>query len=371
MTGPLRVPVELGDRRYEVLIGPNALEAGADALRALCPRGRALIVADRTAFDRHGARLNAALDEVSLEPVVFEIDGGEAAKSWDQLESLVDSLLDAGIDRTETVIAFGGGTIGDLAGFAASIVKRGVGFAQIPTTLLAQVDSSVGGKTGINVRQGKNLVGAFHQPALVLADTGLLATLPGREVRAGYAEIVKAALIGDAALFDRLEAAGADALDGGALAEAVADAVAFKARIVAEDERERGPRALLNLGHTFAHAFEAEAAPGALVHGEAVACGLALAFRYSARLGACPKADAEQIAAHLEAVGLPARIGDLAGGPFEAERLLARMAGDKKTVGGAITLILARGIGEAYIAPRADARDLAAFLEREIDDHSV
>ena len=370
MTGPLRVPVELGARRYDVLIGPNALEAGADGLRALCPHGRALVVADTTAFDRHGARLESTLREEGLELVVFEIEGGEAAKTWDRLQTLVDSLLKAGVDRAETVIAFGGGTIGDLAGFAAAIVKRGVGFAQIPTTLLAQVDSSVGGKTGINTRQGKNLVGAFHQPGLVIADTGLLATLPVREVRAGYAEIVKAALIGDAALFDRLEAAGPDALDEANLSEAIAGAVAFKARIVAEDERERGPRALLNLGHTFAHAFEAEAEPGALVHGEAVACGLALAFRYSAHLGACPAAHADRVADHLETVGLPARIGDLAGGPFEADRLLARMAGDKKSVGGAITLILARGIGEAYIAPRADARDLAAFLEREIDDHT-
>jgi 3-dehydroquinate synthase len=277
-------------------------------------------------------------------------------------------LLDLNLERSEAVAAFGGGTVGDLTGFAAAIVKRGTRFIQIPTTLLAQVDSSVGGKTGINTRQGKNLIGAFHQPSLVIADTSLLATLPRREVLAGYAEIVKAGLIADRALFDRLEAHGPDALHGAALDQAVADAVAFKARIVAKDEREAGVRALLNLGHTFGHAFEAEAEKGALIHGEAVACGLAMAFRYAVRGGVCSPEHAARVEAHLTAVGLPATPAALPGGPYAADRLLARMADDKKNSGGAITLILARGIGDAYIARDADRDTLAAFLSDEVDN---
>lgn len=368
MSQRLTVPVELGARSYDVVIGPGALDASADRLGALCRRGRAVVIADQAALEHQGARLEAALSSAGLAPNILALKGGEAAKSWAQLEALIDHLLALNLERREPVIAFGGGTIGDLAGFAAAIVKRGAGFVQIPTTLLAQVDSSVGGKTGINTQRGKNLVGAFHQPSLVIADTALLASLPQREVRAGYAEIVKAGLIADRALFERLEALGADALSEDGLPQAVADAVAFKARIVAEDEREAGRRALLNLGHTFGHAFEAEAAPGALVHGEAVACGLALAFRYAARLGACPQEEADRVAAHLSAVGLPAGIAELAGGPYDPARLLARMADDKKNTDGAITLILARGLGEAYIAPDADRKDLAAFLSDEVEN---
>jgi len=362
----ITVPVELGARRYDVLVGAGALEAGSARLPVLCPRGRALIAADRAALAHHGDRLRAALAAANLDPVVFEIDGGEAAKSWAGLERLTDQLLDANMERGESLIAFGGGTVGDLAGFASAIVKRGTGFVQIATTLLAQVDSSVGGKTGINTRAGKNLAGAFHQPSLVIADTGFLTTLPAREIRAGYAEIVKAGLIADAALFDRLEALGADALTGDALTDAIAAAVAFKARIVAEDEREGGVRALLNLGHTFAHAFEAEAQKGALVHGEAVAAGLALAFAYSQRLGVCPAGAAERVRAHLRAVGLPASGAELAGGSYDAARLVERMGSDKKNTGGVITLILAKDVGDAYIAPGADARDLEAFLREDL-----
>jgi 3-dehydroquinate synthase len=362
----ITVPVKLGARSYDVLIGAGVLETGAQRLPALCPRGRALVVADAAALAHHGERLRAALSRAKLEPMIFEIEGGEAAKSWAGLERLCDQLLDANMERGESLIAFGGGTVGDLAGFASAITKRGTGFVQIPTTLLAQVDSSVGGKTGINTRAGKNLAGAFHQPRLVIADTGLLATLPRREVRAGYAEIVKAGLIADADLFDRLEKLGADALTGAALDEAIASAVAFKARIVAEDEREGGVRALLNLGHTFAHAFEAEAQKGALVHGEAVAAGLVLAFAYAQRLGVCPPGAAQRVRDHLRAVGLPASGRELAGGPYDAARLVARMGSDKKNSGGAITLILAKAVGDAYIAPDANARDLEDFLSEDL-----
>ena len=366
MSEIITVAVALGRRSYDVVIGDGALDASMARLAALCPRRRAFIAADAAALKIHGARLHAALQAQGLEPHVFAIEGGERAKSWAGLQRLVEDLLEAGIERSECVIAFGGGTVGDLAGFAAAVTQRGVGFVQIPTTLLAQVDSSVGGKTGINTRSGKNLAGAFHQPSLVIADTGLLTSLPEREIRAGYAEIVKAGLIADAALFKRLEAAGGGALSGDALTRAAADAVAFKARIVAEDEREGGVRALLNLGHTFAHAFEAEAEPGALIHGEAVAAGLSLAFRYSVRQGLCPQSEADRVDAHLAAAGLPASGAQLAGGPFEATRLVRRMGSDKKNQDGAITLVLARAVGEAYISPGADAGDLAAFLDEDL-----
>ncbi|XBQ16571.1 MAG: 3-dehydroquinate synthase [Oceanicaulis sp.] len=361
------VPVELGERSYEVLIGEDALTASAGRLAALCPRGRALIAADRAALSLHGEALNAALGAARLTPVIFEIEAGEGAKSWTGLQTLVDGLLDANMERGEALIAFGGGTVGDLAGFASAITKRGTRFVQIPTTLLAQVDSSVGGKTAINTKAGKNLVGAFHQPDLVIADTAFLATLSDREMRAGYAEIVKAGLINDAALFDRLEALGPAALEGEALTDAIADAVAFKARIVAEDERESGVRALLNLGHTFAHAFEAEAAPGALVHGEAVAAGLVLAFAYSERTGVCAPGAAARVCAHLQAVGLPSSARALTGGPYTAAKLVERMRSDKKNAGGAITLVLARAIGDAYVSPGADDRDLIEFLSEDLD----
>ena len=366
MSELITVPVALGRRSYDVVIGPDALSRAAQRLTPLCPRRRAFVVADAAALDAHGERLKTALSQAGLEPIVYPVTGGERAKSWAELEKLVDHLLDAGIERSECVMAFGGGTVGDLAGFAAAVTKRGLGFIQLPTTLLAQVDSSVGGKTGINTASGKNLAGAFHQPSLVLADTALLDTLPEREVRAGFAEIIKAGLIADAALFRRLEEAGPDALNGEALTRATADAVAFKARVVAEDEREGGVRALLNLGHTFAHAFEAEAEPGALIHGEAVAAGLALAFRYSVRLGVCPSGESDRVVACLNAVGLPASGADLAGGPFQAERLVARMASDKKNRGGAVTLVLARAVGEAYITPCEDTQDLTAFLIEDL-----
>tara|TARA_R110000868_G_scaffold53744_5_gene168595 strand:+ start:36860 stop:37978 length:1119 start_codon:yes stop_codon:yes gene_type:complete len=362
----LTVKVGLGDRAYDVLVGSQALDAAAERLPALFPRKRAIVVTDRNVASLHLDRVTRLLAGCGLacDPVVME--AGERSKSFAGLEQLVDALLDRNIERSECVIALGGGVIGDLTGFAAAITKRGIDFIQIPTTLLAQVDSSVGGKTGINTRHGKNFAGAFHQPRLVIADTGLLETLPERERRSGYAEIVKAALIGDAAMFDRLDAAGTGVLDGAPLSRAIADAVAFKAGIVAEDELEYGSRALLNLGHTFAHAFEAEAPKDAIRHGEAVAAGIALAFRYSVSRGECPAEDAVRVERHLQAVGLPHSAGSLAVNDWNAARLVARMRDDKKNQAGEITLILVRGIGKAWIDRRIDPDDLVRFLETSL-----
>jgi 3-dehydroquinate synthase len=366
MTSLRTVPVGLDDRSYEVLVGEGALDAAGERLAGLFPRGRALIVTETEIERLHGPRLAAALEAQGVTPVFLTVSGGETGKSWTGLAELSDRLLAENIERKEAIIAFGGGVIGDLAGFSAAVVKRGVDFIQIPTTLLAQVDSSVGGKTGINTAAGKNMAGAFHQPRLVIADSAFLATLPDRERRAGYAEIAKAALIGDAPMFDRLEAAGAKALTGETLTAAIADAVAFKARIVVEDEREAGVRALLNLGHTFGHAFEAEAEKGALVHGEAVAAGMALAFDFSVALGHCPAANAERVREHLRAVGLPDDPKALPGGPYEAARLVERMRSDKKNADGRITLILARGVGDAYIDRDVDEDVLVSFMEQKL-----
>ena len=366
MSDILSVSVGLGARSYDVLVGAGALRAAQPQLSAFFPRGRAILVTDRTVAGLHLKTVSDWLEGAGLraDPVILE--PGETTKSWDGLQHLVDTLLDRNIERSEAVIALGGGVIGDLTGFAASITKRGVDFIQIPTTLLAQVDSSVGGKTGINTAHGKNFVGTFHQPRLVIADADLLASLPERERRAGYAEIVKAALIGNKPLFDTLEAAGAGALDGPALSEAVAAAVAFKARIVAEDEREAGARALLNLGHTFGHAFEAEAPKGRIRHGEAVAAGLALAFAFSAHRCLCSGEDAERVRAHLRAVGLPDGPLALAHADWDAERLIDRMRDDKKNRDGRIALVLARGIGDAFIDRDTDETHLTRFLETQL-----
>ena len=366
MSDILTVPVGLGDRSYDVRVGSGALDATLGRLPAFFPRGRAIVVTDRNVAGRHLGTVSEKLASVGLKTQPIIVEPGETAKSWDGLRHVVDALLDLNIERSECVIALGGGVVGDLTGFAASITKRGVVFIQIPTTLLAQVDSSVGGKTGINTDHGKNFAGTFHQPRLVIADMDLLASLPRRELLAGYAEIVKAALIGDAPLFDALEADGADVMEGEALSRAVAAAIAFKARIVAEDEREGGVRALLNLGHTFGHAFEAEAPKNAIRHGEAVAAGLGLAFAYSGHRGLCSRADADRVRDHLETVGLPHGATSLAVKNWEADRLIARMRDDKKNQDGRITLILARGIGDAYIDRETDETDLTRFLETQL-----
>lgn len=364
MTAIQSVPVALEGRGYQVLVGPGLLDDAGGRIAPLLKRPRLAVVADATVAALHGPRLLAGLARGGVEGTVIPVPPGEGSKSFAELERLIDRLLELRLDRDDAVAAFGGGVVGDLAGFAAAIHKRGSPFIQIPTTLLAQVDSAVGGKTAIDTPRGKNLVGAFHQPRLVLADTAVLATLPPRELRAGLAEIVKAGLIEDADFVRWLEA-NVEAvlrLDPEALIHAIVRAVEIKAAVVAADEHETtGRRALLNLGHTFAHAFEAEAGyeTAALLHGEAVALGCALAFRFSAEQGLCPPAEAERTTALLARCGLPTYIADLPA-PFSAERLLGRMADDKKNAGGALNLILARGVGQAFVArdvSRAAVRD--------------
>ncbi len=363
---PVNVPVSLADRSYQVTIGGQVLARAGGLLAPVLPSRLVALVADATVLARHGAALRQGLAEAEIAILTeLPVAPGEASKSLDRYATLVSDLLSAGVDRATTVLAFGGGVVGDLAGFAAATCLRGLPFVQVPTTLLAQVDSSVGGKTGVNTAHGKNLVGAFHQPIAVLADTDVLATLPVRELRAGYAEIVKAALIGDAGFFTWCERHAEAALAGDAagLRTAIARAVAFKAQVVADDETElraEGGRALLNLGHTFGHALEAELGYGTLLHGEAVAVGLGLAFRLSARLGLCPPGLPARIEAHLAAVGLPVGLRGL-GRALDAEALISRFGFDKKMRGGKLNFVLATDIGAACTrrdVPDAAVRDI-------------
>ncbi len=346
---PRRVSVQLSQTRYEVVIGSQLLVRAGGLIAPVLPQPRCVIVTDETVAGLHLATLQNSLTEVGVSHETIVVPPGEASKSLQTWASVVDQLLAQKVDRHTTIIALGGGVVGDLAGFAAASTLRGLPFIQIPTTLLAQVDSSVGGKTGINSPHGKNLIGAFHQPNLVLADTSILATLPPRERRSGYAEIVKAGLIADAAFYEWCESHAPAMLDedSHALAEAVERAVRFKAQVVGDDERETKPnngRALLNLGHTFAHALEAETGYGqGLLHGEAVAVGLVLATHLSAALGHCPQEDTSRIAAHLRRAGLPTQIAGL-----PAEHLLAHMKQDKKMRGGRLHFVLTRGIGQAF-----------------------
>jgi 3-dehydroquinate synthase len=361
----LAVPVAIAGKPYDVLIGRGLIERAGELIRPLLKRRRLAVVMDETVSGLHGPALAGSLTAagIAIHPVV--IAPGEAAKSFAGLEALTDALLELELDRGDVVAAFGGGVVGDLAGFAAAILKRGVDFVQLPTTLLAQVDSSVGGKTAIDTPRGKNLIGAFHQPRLVLADLGVLASLPRRELACGYAEVIKYGLLGDRWFFEWLEANGAAvlSLDEAALSHAVKRSVEMKAEIVAEDERETGRRALLNLGHTFAHALEAETGFGeALKHGEAVGIGMALAFRFSGKLGLCPGPDAERAARAIAAAGLPTRLAALTGHPFRADALVAHMAQDKKAEGGALTFILARGLGDAFVAKGVDGAAVRDFL---------
>lgn len=360
------VPLALGARSYDVLIENGALDRAGALLGPWLRRGRAIIVTDAHVAEAQLERLQTALGDV--EQHVVTLPPGEATKSWAQLEALTDRLLELEVERSDHVIALGGGVIGDLVGFAAAILKRGCGFVQVPTTLLAQVDSSVGGKTAINSRAGKNLVGAFHQPGFVLIDPSVLDTLPAREQRAGYAEVVKYGLINDFAFFEWCEANAATLLagDGAARARAIEKSVAAKAAIVAADERETVDlRALLNLGHTFGHALEAETGfSDRLLHGEAVAAGMALAFRFSAARGLCSAQDAMRVSAHLAASGLPDGLR-AAGVSASGEALVAHMLHDKKMAGGTLPFILARGIGEAYVDKSVALADVAAFLDGE------
>ncbi|PWG03218.1 3-dehydroquinate synthase [Sphingosinicella humi] len=357
--------VALGQRSYDILVEEGLLDRAADHLAGFARDGRLIVVSDETVWAAQGERLSRGLGPVQAAPII--LPPGEASKSWATLAHLVDRLLALGVERRDHIVAFGGGVIGDLAGFAAAIVNRGCGFVQIPTSLLAQVDSSVGGKTAINVPAGKNLVGAFHQPSLVLIDPTVLATLDARQLRAGYAEIVKYALIEDAPLFAWLEENGPALLGGepGLLHHAIAAAVAGKARIVAEDERETlGRRALLNLGHTFGHALEAETGySDRLLHGEAVAAGIVCAFQFSVERRLCPSADAERVQAHLAATGLPTRLGDI-GIAADGRRLVAHMMHDKKREGGRLPFILTRGIGQAFVDMSVELEEVEHFLDR-------
>lgn len=361
------VPVVLGARSYDVRIERGLLSRAGEHLAPLSPGRRMVIVTDEH-LDAHRATLAGALAGAGIASEAIVLPPGEGSKSWATLEQLVDRLLALGVERSDHVVALGGGVIGDLVGFATAILKRGCRFVQVPTTLLAQVDSSVGGKTAINTRAGKNLVGAFHQPALVLIDPDTLDTLPARQVRAGYAEVVKYGLIDDPAFFAWCEERGTDLLagDADARAHAIAHSVGAKARIVAEDETETsGRRALLNLGHTYGHALEAETGfSDRLLHGEGVAAGMALAFAFSAEQGLCPRADAERVAAHLRAAGLPAGLADC-GITASGDTLVAHMLHDKKMAGGTLPFLLARGIGQTYLDRHVDLADVAAFLDRQ------
>lgn len=360
------VHVDLPDRAYDVLIGRGLIaEAGAH-IAPLLKRPRVAVLTDTTVAGLHLEALRNGLAAADIDMEALALPAGEATKSWAYLEQSVGWLLDRKVERSDVVVAFGGGVIGDLVGFAAAILRRGVRFVQIPTTLLAQVDSSVGGKTGINAAQGKNLIGAFHQPSLVLADIDVLGTLTARDFLAGYGEVVKYGLLGDADFFEWLECNG-PALAAGDLAarvEAVRRSVQMKADIVARDETEQGQRALLNLGHTFGHALEAATGySDRLLHGEGVAIGCALAFELSARMGLCSQECPSRVRAHLKDMGMKTDLGDIPGNLPDAEGLLDLMGQDKKVVQGQLRFILARGIGEAFVTGDVTARDVLQVLQ--------
>lgn len=366
---PRRLPVALGAGTYDIAVGAGLLAHAGGLLAPVLAEKRAVIVTDENVAALHLPALAAQLEAIGVAFQTIVIPPGETSKCLAQYAALAEEMLAGGVERRSTVIALGGGVVGDLAGFAAATVLRGLPFVQVPTTLLAQVDSSVGGKTGIDMKQGKNLLGAFHQPRLVIADTATLATLPPRELCAGYGEVVKTALIGDADFFAWCEANGVALLAGDAemQAEAVLRACAFKARVVSEDEHETaasGGRALLNLGHTFGHALEAELGFGTLLHGEAVAVGLGLAFRLSARLDLCPAEDAERVVAHLTGLGMAAELAHL-NRRLSAAALIGHMRHDKKMRAGRLTFVLAEGIGRAVTRDDVPMEAVADLLRAE------
>ena len=361
-----QITVELGEHSYPILVEPGALERAATHLQEFASNRRLFILTDENVAAHLLPKFQQAFAGRGINLIVKTLPAGETSKSWSQLELVTDWLLAQGIERSDTLVALGGGVIGDLTGFAAAIVKRGCGFVQIPTSLLAQVDSSVGGKTAINSSAGKNLIGSFNQPRFVLIDPLVLNSLPDRELRAGYAEVIKYGLISDASFFAWCEAHGSMVLNRNpeALSEAIIHSVRAKALIVGEDEKElSGRRALLNLGHTFGHALEAETGfSNKLVHGEAVAAGMALAFGYSVRRGHCDATDAERVRSHLQSVNLP---HDLATASVRAsgQRLVDHMMHDKKMSGGTLPFLLANGIGQSFLAQDVDLEDVAAFLD--------
>ena len=363
------VHVSLGLRSYEIAIGHALLNQAAPRIKPFLHRDFVAIVTDANVARHHLAVLQANLQASGIVSKAVVLPPGEKTKSFGHLSELCDGLLDAGVERRDVVIAMGGGVIGDLTGFAASILRRGVNFIQIPTTLLAQVDSSVGGKTGINSSRGKNLIGAFHQPVHVIADLAVLKTLPPRERAAGYAEVVKYGLLGDATFFTWLDDNVAKVLagEGDALSYAVKTCCEMKARIVAADETETGVRALLNLGHTFGHAYEAATGySNTLLHGEAVAIGMVQAFRFSAMLGHCAAGLADHVAAHLKRASLPTHASQILASLPSPDQLLRLMRQDKKAVAGKLTFILTRKIGEAFVARDVADADVLRFLEKDL-----
>jgi 3-dehydroquinate synthase len=375
MTAPIRasepavVHVALGARGYDVIIGRGVLAGLGERIAARKPGASAAVVTDTTVASHHLSAARTALERAGIRCSVLTVPPGEGSKSWGALERVCEDLIAARIERGDVVVALGGGVVGDLAGFAAAIVRRGLAVVQVPTTLLAQVDSALGGKTAIDSRHGKNLIGAFHQPALVVADTALLDTLPAREFRAGYAEVVKYGLINDAAFFAWLETNWREVFAKTPAREhAIVTSCRAKAAIIARDEHETGERALLNLGHTFGHALETAAGfSDRLLHGEAIAIGLALAFAFSARLGLLAQAEAERVARHLAAVGLPTRPAAIPGELPGADGLMELIAQDKKVRGGRLGFILARGIGASFLAPDVDAAQVRAFLAEKLE----
>ena len=370
MTAMETVRVDLAERAYDVHVGAGTMARLGELARARFGRRRAFVATEERVARHWLAPALAALSEAGLDPRHIVLPGGEAMKDMAHLGRLLDWLLDARVGRDGLMVALGGGVVGDLAGFAAAIALRGLDYVQVPTTLLAQVDSSVGGKTAINTRQGKNLVGSFHQPGLVVIDTAALDTLPEREVRAGYAEVAKYGLIRDRGFFDWLEANGHRVLAGDPDARRVAivESCRAKARVVAEDEREAGGRALLNFGHTFGHALEAEAGfDGRLLHGEAVAIGMGLALDLSRDMGLCPGQDADRARRHLARSGLPTEIGHIEGaGGWTADGLVERMRHDKKVLDGRMRFVLARGIGDAFVTADVEEGAARAVVARSL-----
>ncbi len=367
------VHVELGARAYDVLIGAGLLGSAGKLISNRMGPVKCGIVTDENVARHHLKALEDSLKREGMFPGSIILKPGEATKSFRELGPLCERLLELGLERGDVIVPLGGGVIGDLAGFAAGILRRGVRFAQIPTSLLAQVDSSIGGKTGINTPQGKNLIGVFHQPSLVIADTDVLATLPEREMRAGYAEVVKYGLLGDAEFFAWLEKnwRGVFDHDVAALTYAIETSVKAKAAIVARDETETGDRALLNLGHTFGHALEAWTGfSSRLLHGEAVAIGMCLAYRLSEQLGHLAKGEAARVASHLNTVGLPTRIADIPGGKADADELMRLMSQDKKVRQGRLTFILVKAIGQAFITRDVPPGAVRDFLAQEISGSS-
>jgi 3-dehydroquinate synthase len=368
-TDPTTVRVALDARSYDIVIGRGLLASLGARIAALRPGAKAYVITDENVARHYIGAVKASLDKANVAMNGSIVKPGESSKSYRVFEQVCEAVIAARIERGDLIVALGGGVIGDLAGFVASVLRRGLDYVQVPTTLLADVDSSVGGKTAIDSAHGKNLIGAFHQPILVLADTALLDTLPEREFRSGYAEVAKYGLLGDAGFFAWLESNWREVFTGGSAREhAIAVSCRAKAAIVARDERETGDRALLNLGHTFGHALEAACGfSDRLLHGEAIAAGMALAFEFSARRqGLLPMAEARRAIAHLAAVGLPTRLKDIPGPQLSVDQLMDLIAQDKKVKRGMLTFILVRGIGQAFIETGVDAREVRVFLSEKL-----